>query len=91
MTDERRNDWLMRLLDALERYYQYLSADDCDGKRTFRETEAWFASEDRSDPNAFEAICVGLTLDPRNIRRSLEQRRGEIRGPRVAPRTSCKG
>jgi hypothetical protein len=85
MTDERRNDLLVRLLDALERYYRHLSADDCVGRRAFDEISAWFASTDREDANAFERIAVTLDLDPAQIRRSLERRRTEIRGPRVGP------
>ena len=86
MSDEERNDLLLRLLDALERYYQNLSADDADGKRRFREIETWFESDDASDPEGFEAICAGLAFDPESIRRSLEQRRVQIRGPRVVAR-----
>ena len=81
MTDERRNDLLVRLLDALERYYQHLSAEDDAGRRVFDEVSTWFNATDTDDRLAFERICVALGLDPAQIRRSLERRRAEIRGP----------
>ena len=86
MTEERRNDLLVRVLDALERYYTHLSADDDDGCRAFDQVSAWFESTDTSEQHAFERICSALDLDPEQIRRSLERRRVEIRGPRVVRR-----
>ena len=88
MTDERRNDLFVRLLDALERYYQHVSAEDDPGRHVFDEVSAWFESSDASDREGFEWICLTLDLDPRQIRTSLEKRRREIRGPRVVLRKS---
>ena len=90
MSNEQRNDILMRLLDALEQYYQYLSAEDDCGRRKLRDTEAWFANTDQSDPYGFEAVCAALSLDPHGIRRTLEQRRMQIRGALGAVPKSCK-
>ena len=68
---------LFVLLDALERYYQYLPAEDVEGRRQFREAERWFA--DRSTaPNTFEGVCAELRIDPTRIRNALV-RRGEPR------------
>jgi hypothetical protein len=85
MTGERRNDLLVRLLDALERYYQHVSDDDELGQRVFADVSAWFESTDTIDRHAFERICRALDLDPTQIRRSLERRRAEIRSGRVPP------
>jgi hypothetical protein len=87
MTDTHRNDLLIRLLDELERYYQHVSADDDDGRRTFREVAAWFESTDTSDASGFERICKTLELDAAHIRCSLARRTGEIRRALFPPRT----
>lgn len=86
MSDAKRNDLLIRLLDALERYYQHVSADDDDGRRTFREVAAWFESTDASDEASFEGLCAVLELDAAHIRRSLARRTSEIRRGLQAPR-----
>jgi hypothetical protein len=86
MTDTRRNDLLMRLLDALERFYQHLSAVDDEGRRAFEEVAAWFDGTDPSDELGFEYLCAALELDPERIRESLSRRSAEIRGARIVPR-----
>ena len=86
MTDERRNDLLVRLLDALERYYQHLSAADDEGRRAFDEVAAWFESTDAADADGFERLCVALDFDADRIRQSLARRSAEIRGARIVPR-----
>jgi hypothetical protein len=86
MTETRRNDLLMRLLDALESFYQHLSAVDHEGRRAFAEVAEWFESTDSSDEHCFEHLCAALELDPDRIRESLSRRSAEIRGARIAPR-----
>ena len=86
MSDAKRNELLIRLLDALERYYQHVSAEDDDGRRTFRDVAAWFESTDTSDETGFERLCVVLELDAAHIRGSLARRTGEIRRGLHAPR-----
>ena len=85
MTDERRNDLLVRLLDALETYYQNLSPVDDEGRRAFREVTAWFASTDKDDENGFERLCAALDFDADRIRQSLARRSSEIRGVKDVP------
>jgi hypothetical protein len=80
MTDPTRNELLMVLLDALERYHANLTADDERGRREHQDTERWFANRDASDPSSFEAICADLAIDPGRIRQSLARRRGEVVG-----------
>jgi hypothetical protein len=86
MTETRRNDLLMRLLDALERFYQHVSAVDDEGRRAFEEVAEWFDGTDPSDEHGFEHLCAGLELDPERIRESLSRRSAEIRGARIGPR-----
>jgi len=73
-----RAPYLFVLLDALERYYLYLPAEDVEGRRLFRETERWFADAVSKGPDTFEGICAELRLDPQRIRQALV-RRGEAR------------
>jgi hypothetical protein len=86
MTDERRNDLLMRLLDALECYYQHLSPADDEGRRAFEEVDAWFASTDAANEDGFERLCVALDFDADRIRQSLARRSAEIRGVKIPPK-----
>jgi hypothetical protein len=69
---------LFVLLDALERYYQYLPAEDVEGRRLFRDTERWFADAISKGPETFEGVCAALRLDPERIRQTLV-RRGDTR------------
>ena len=80
MTDQRRNDLLVILLDALERFYTYVSSYDPQGRAIFQETSRWFADTDASDPRSFEYVCGRLGLEPGRIRESLVKRRAEITG-----------
>ena len=69
---------LFVLLDALERYYQYLPAEDVEGRRLFCETARWFADGVSKGPDTFEGVCAELRLDPTRIRHALV-RRGDTR------------
>ena len=69
---------LFVLLDALERYYQYLPAEDVEGRRLFHEIERWFADGVSKGPNTFVGVCAELRLDPTRIRHALV-RRGDTR------------
>ncbi len=86
MSDAKRNELLIRLLDALERYYTHVSADDDDGRRAFRDVATWFENTDTSDEHGFECLCSVLELDATHIRRSLARRTSEIRRGLHAPR-----
>jgi hypothetical protein len=87
--DLGRNDLLVVLLDALERYYKYAGATDEEGRHTFRETVEWFRSRERSHPRSFESVCTHLSLDPERIRTSLARRDAEVHGE-LAKLVPCK-
>jgi hypothetical protein len=87
MSDETRNDLLMRLLDQFEHYYRTLSADDPNGRRSFEEIAGWFESRDTGDPGTFESICRRLDFDAESIRVSLARRTAEIGRGRVPVRS----
>ena len=80
VSNQRRNDLLVVLLDALERFYTHVSDYDPDGRAVFRETERWFASTETNESQSFENVCARLGLDPNRIRESLVKRRAEILG-----------
>jgi len=80
MTGAGREDLLIVLLDALERYYRHLSAVDAAGLAAFDEIVRWFVSTENVDPRAFESICAQRGIDPRRIRESLVRRRSAAWG-----------
>jgi hypothetical protein len=71
---EDRQSRLLVLLDALERYYTHLTAEDVEGRRLFRETEQWFADVASRGPQSFEGLCAEVGLDPVRIRDALARR-----------------
>ena len=80
MSGAGREDLLIVLLDALERYYRLLSAVDAAGLAAFDEIVRWFASTASVDLRAFESICAQRGIDPRRIRESLVRRRSAAWG-----------
>lgn len=80
MNEPARNERLLTLLDAVERYYTYVSRCDDDERRIFRETASWFRSRDRSDRLSFERVCAHLAIDPDRIRASLLAGYADIHG-----------
>jgi hypothetical protein len=56
------------------------------GRKLFRETAGWFASDDTSSPFCFVTICQLLGLDPDYLRAGLRRWRDEHQGDvRVIP------
>ena len=82
MNDATRNELLMVLLDAIERYHANLLYEDERGRRELAEAERWFENRDVANPASFEAICADLKIDPERIRQALARRRDELRGSR---------
>jgi hypothetical protein len=59
------------LEDAIRCYQMTLNAGGRRSWRRFRETEAWFASDDATWLFSFATICEALDLDPAYIRAGL--------------------
>ena len=71
-TPERR--LLLAILeDAVALFFRYRTDPSTRGKRLFRETQAWFASTDRTSLAAFESVCDHLNLDADYIRGGLRR------------------
>jgi len=69
------NDRLLQALleDAVQTFKRCQGAGDATSRQTYRETERWFASEDRSSPFSFENICERLDLDSGSVRDALRR------------------
>jgi hypothetical protein len=61
------------LKDALFVLRRCQAAEGPSAQRQVRDTEAWFASHDRSWPFAFERICEELGLDPDHVRAGVRR------------------
>ena len=72
-------DDLLRLLDALERFYAFYSADEGEARRILCETTRWLDATGSDDPGAFENVCARLGFDAVRIRASLRRRACERR------------
>jgi hypothetical protein len=59
------------LKDALAAFRKHALAADAHGRRAFRETEEWFASDDVGWPFSFANICEELGLDAEDMRAGL--------------------
>jgi hypothetical protein len=59
------------LEDAIRSFCRNAGSRGLRGQRLFRETAAWFASDDVSWPFAFENVCDALALEPEWIRQIL--------------------
>ncbi len=57
------------LEDALDVYFRYRGHRR--NRRLFRETEAWFFSDDTDWPFAYRNVCAVLGVDPVWLRRQL--------------------
>jgi hypothetical protein len=71
-TPERRL-LLAVLEDAVSMFFRYRADPSTRGKRLFRETQAWFASTDRTSVGAFEIICEHLSIDADYLRLGLRR------------------
>ena len=61
------------LEESVADFQKQVVATTREGRRIFRETEAWFASDDRDWPFTFANICDALGLEPEWIRRGLRR------------------
>ena len=61
------------LEDAVHTYQRARGGGGRPGGRLFRETEAWFASDETDSPFAFVTICEVWDLDPDYIRTGLRR------------------
>lgn len=71
-TGERRLLYAV-LQDAVHAFLKYRDSHSVRGQRLFRETQAWFWSENCDWLYAFGSICLYLQLDPDHIRRGLQR------------------
>jgi hypothetical protein len=71
-TPERRL-LLAVLEDAVAMFFRYRNDPSTRGKRLFRETQAWFASTNRTSVGAFEFICEHLNIDADYLRLGLRR------------------
>ncbi|MBM4258826.1 MAG: hypothetical protein FJ147_23355 [Deltaproteobacteria bacterium] len=71
-TPERRL-LLAVLEDAVAMFFRYRTDRSTRGKRLFRETQAWFATTNRTALGDFEFICDHLNLDADYIRAGLRR------------------
>jgi hypothetical protein len=78
MSQASRDD-LLRLLDALERFYAFYPADGDEARRVLCETTRWLDATGSDDPGAFENVCARLGFDAARIRASLRRRASERR------------
>lgn len=61
------------LEDALRYYRDYRGSTDRRTRAIHEDAVDWFASDDRSEPFAFESVCDALELDANAIRRALRR------------------
>ena len=66
---------LALLEDALRYYTTYAGEPDRRARMLYEDAAEWFASDDRSEPFAFENVCDALGIDPDAIRRRLRSLR----------------
>ena len=61
------------LEDAVAVYQTGCATEHLSGRPLFRETEAWFASEDTSSPFSVVTICQLFAIDPDYLRAGLRR------------------
>lgn len=61
------------LQEAIHTFLKDHNARTTRGKRSFREAQIWFSSDEDHWLYAFESICLHLHLDPDYIRRGLKR------------------
>lgn len=73
LAEPERRLRLALLEDALRYYCTYAGDRDRHARMLYEDAADWFASDDRSEPFAFENVCDALGFDPDAIRRGLRR------------------
>ena len=66
------------LQDAIHDYRKYAQARDRDGRKRFREAEAWLMKGGNDWIFSFRHVCEYLGLDPDYVRRGLREAKARI-------------
>jgi hypothetical protein len=77
--DPERRLRLAVLEDAVHQFQRYVNGTFPHERARYDAELEWFASEDRSEPFAFESICDALNIDPEYVRSGLRRWRNGAR------------
>jgi hypothetical protein len=73
VSGEYRLLWAI-LEDAIDCYLRYAAQSSVEAQQVFREAAEWIESEEEEWLCSFNAICHAFRIDPRHLRRGLQNR-----------------